>query len=386
MLQRFAASVAESRDWAAYWEITGEGKPSPDDYVSDDDFWFNLPANFDVLDAFVRMMRWSGDAPHQHDPAFKTFATLTMSNYLKAWQLEPGRLLNRPRIANRRLREGRFVNARGIPSYSEGTSDFLFGSDLLAAEYRAMKSFREVSADRKLLQATERNATAMQALLERVSWSEQGHHYYGMVRSDLSAYGSGDTMVLYFGATKNPERIRGALDYISSPTYWKQINIEEETYIALILFRYGRIATAYQVLEDITGPQKARREYPEVSFSVVDAIASGVMGLVAAPTSAPYDISTLSRLPHESDKATLSAIPIKHNEITVSHNGLHVTRLKNVSGPSLRWRVEFAGRASRLRVGDHNAPIQRSITPEGITITWADVTVQSGQEVEVRAE
>ncbi len=168
MLGRFTASAAESRDWAAYWEITSEGKPSPDDYVSDDDFWFNLPANFDVLDASARMMRWTGDARHQHDPALEAFATLTMSNYLKAWQLEPGKLLNRPRIANRRLPEGRFVNARGIPSYSEGTSDFLFGTDLLASEYRAMKSFREISADRNLLQTTERNATAIQALLERV--------------------------------------------------------------------------------------------------------------------------------------------------------------------------------------------------------------------------
>ncbi len=207
-----------------------------------------------------------------------------------------------------------------------------------------------------------------------------------MIRKDLSGYGSGDTMVLYFEATKNPERIRGALDYISSPMYWKQINIEEESYVALILFRYGRIATAYQVLADITNPQKVRREYPEVSFSVVDAIASGVMGLAPGPATAPYDISTLPRLLHESDKATLSAISIKHNEISVSHSGLHVTRLKNVSGPSLRWRAEFVGRVSSLKVGVRNAPIKHSVTSKGIPITWVDVTVQSGQEAEVRAE
>jgi hypothetical protein len=239
MLGLFAQSAVESRDWAAYWEIDGEGRPSSADYVSDSDFWFNLPANFDVLDAIVRMRRWTGDDSYRNDPIFQRFFRITMSDYIRAWQLGPETILKRPRIANQRQAEGRFVHSRGIPSYTEGAKDFVFGTDLLAAEYRAMRSFAEVAGDRSLVHETQRVADAIQSLLDQVGWSEQGRHYFGTIRKDGSGYGSGDTLVLYFGAAKDPAHLRGALDYVSSPTYWKQINIEEES---MFLSRFAVMA------------------------------------------------------------------------------------------------------------------------------------------------
>ncbi len=126
MLGRFAASVDEKRDWAGYWEIDGEGRPSSADYVSDADFWFNLPANFDVLDAIVRMWRWTGDDTYRDDSRFREFFRRTVNDYVTRWQLQPEKILHRPRIANQRLESGKFVHSRGIPSYSEGPKDFIF--------------------------------------------------------------------------------------------------------------------------------------------------------------------------------------------------------------------------------------------------------------------
>jgi hypothetical protein len=51
MLHKFAAAIAESRDWCGYWEIDRDDRPAPVDYRSDSDFWYNLPANFDVVAA-----------------------------------------------------------------------------------------------------------------------------------------------------------------------------------------------------------------------------------------------------------------------------------------------------------------------------------------------
>jgi hypothetical protein len=233
MLSRFAQSSAESRDWAAYWEIDGNGNPSPADYVSDNDFWFNLPANFDVLDTAVRMWRWTGDDSYRNDPVFERFFRLTSSDYIKRWQLEPGTILKRPRIANQRQVIGKFVQSRGIPSYTEGSKDFIFGSDLLAAEYRAIRSFDEIAPekDKEFAHKLQSKADAIQSLLEQVAWSKKDQHYLGTIRQDQSGYGSGDALVLYFGASKDPAHIRAALDYLSLPTYWKHINIEEESYI-----------------------------------------------------------------------------------------------------------------------------------------------------------
>ena len=69
-------------------------------------------------------------------------------------------------------------------------------------------------------------------------------------------------MTLYFGATKNPDHLRGALDYISSPKYWQKINIEEESYTPLLLFRYGRTEPAYHILFDLSRPKNRAANTP----------------------------------------------------------------------------------------------------------------------------
>jgi hypothetical protein len=383
MLGFFARSAAESRDWTAYWEIDGEGRPSSADYVSDSDFWFNLPANFDVLDASVRMWRWTGDESYRNDPVFQRFFRTTMSDYIQAWQLAPDKILTRPRIANQRQAEGRFVHSRGIPSYTEGTKDFIFGTDLLAAEYRAIRSFNEIGNDKALAQKMQPEADAIQSMLERVGWTEQGHHYFGTVHKDQRGSGSGDTLVLYFGAAKDPAHTRGALDYVSSPTYWRQINIEEESYVPLTLFRYGRNEAAYQILADISSPQKNRREYPEVSYAVIETIVSGVIGLSPGPIGGDYDVSTISRLPTEHDQATLTSVPIRNNQLDVTQTGTSTTRLKNTSGPALRWRAEFPGTLAQLKVDGKTVSPEHSTTPEDLAISWTDVTVAPGTTVSV---
>jgi hypothetical protein len=385
MLGLFAQSAAESRDWAAYWEIDGEGRPSSADYVSDSDFWFNLPANFDVLDASVRMWRWTGNESYRNDPVFQRFFHITMSDYIQAWQLAPEKILTRPRIANQLQAEGRFVHSRGIPSYTEGTKDFIFGTDLLAAEYRAIRSFSDIANgnDKALAQKMQPEANAIQYLLERIGWSEQGRHYFGTIHKDQSGSGSGDTLVLYFSAAKDPAHIREALDYISSPTYWKQINIEEESYIPLTLFRYGRNEAAYQILADISSPQKNRREYPEVSYAVIEAIVGGVMGLSPGPIGGAYDVSTISRPPADHDQATLTGVSIRQNQLDVTQTGTSTTRLENASGPALRWRAEFPGTLAHLKVDGKTVSAKHSTKEGGIAISWTDVTVPPGAAVVV---
>jgi hypothetical protein len=381
MLGLFAQSAAKERDWATYWEIDGNGRPSPADYLSDTDFWFNLPANFDVLDAIVRMWRWTGDDAYRDGPVFQRFFRSTMVDYIKAWQLMPDTILKRPRIANQHQTEGRFVHSRGIPSYTEVSRDFIFGADLLASEYRAIQSFHEIAAspsDRKLAQEMQPTADAIQSLLERVAWSKTQNHYLGTIRADLTGTGSGDALVLYFNAAKNSAHIRGALDYLSSPQYWQHINIEEESYVPLTLFRYGRNDAAYEVLADLSSPQKARREYPEVSYSVIEALVSGVMGVQPAHKDDAFDVLTLSRLPTDHDRATLSAVSIKKNQLDVTHTGRSSTRLKNMSGPPVRWRAAFPGAISRLHVDGTTVAANHSISAGGAAISWTDVTVPSG--------
>ncbi len=47
-------------------------RPASADYKSDAEFWYNLPANFDVLDACYRMYLWTGNKAYIEDPASST--------------------------------------------------------------------------------------------------------------------------------------------------------------------------------------------------------------------------------------------------------------------------------------------------------------------------
>ncbi len=384
MLHRFADSAAASRNWAAYWEIDGKGMPSPADYRSDADFWFNLPANFDVLDAIVRMWRWTGDESYRNDPRLQRFFRTTLTDYIAQWQLQPDTILTRPRIANQLRTEGEFVASRGIPSYTEGPKDFIFGADLLAAEYRAIRSYGEIAGtpeDKALASRLQTTADAIQHLLETVAWSQERGHFNGVIQKSLSGFGSGDTLALYFDAVKDPSHLRGALDYVSDPAYWKTINIEEESYVPIVLFRCGRTPAAYQVLLDLAAPGKPRREYPEVSYAVIAALVSGAMGIEPAPAGESYDVRTLPQPMAKTDDSSVTSLRIKGNTVDISHVAGLSTRFVNRKGPALRWRASFQGMVDNLEVDGRPIHAEHGSLAGGLPTSWTTVTVPPGRSV-----
>jgi hypothetical protein len=107
------------------------------------------------------------------------------------------------------------------------------------------------------------------------------------------------------------------------------------------------------------------------------------MGVDLAAIGDIYDVSTLSRLPKATDKASLMEVSVRQNKIKVTHQGSSVTHFKNLSGPPLRWRASFAGRFDHLKVMNKEVPAHHSITWDGTQISWADVAAAAGQEITV---
>lgn len=386
MLDRFAFSAAPSRNWAGYWEIDSDGHASNADYRSDDDFWFNLPANFDVVDAIVRMWQWTGDGSYRNDPRLREFFRKTFTDYMTQWQLQPDTILARPRIANRRLEKGQFVDSRGIPSYSEGSKDFIVGADLLAAEYRAIRSYQEIAAtpaDKKLAAELQKTADAIQHILETVAWSPEQGHFNGMIQQGSHGYGSADTMALYFGAVRDEEHLRGALDYVANIEYWKTINIEEESYVPVVLFRYGRSDVAYQVLLDLSDPAKPRREYPEVSYAVIAGLVSGAMGIEPAHAGAAYDVQSLPQPMTKGADLSLASLAVRGNVLDLTQRGDTTQRLMNRKGPAVRWKAEFPGTEERLMVDGKFTHAQHETLPGGKQVSWTIVSVSPGVSITV---
>lgn len=84
MLYQFAKSISEERDWCGYWEITKDGLPCPEDYISDSDFWYNFPGSFEIIIACWQEYLRTGDTDYITDPVFNRFYELTCTRFVDA--------------------------------------------------------------------------------------------------------------------------------------------------------------------------------------------------------------------------------------------------------------------------------------------------------------
>ncbi len=103
MLETFAKDISDSKDWCSYWEISKDGNPPAVDYYNNHSFWYDLPANFDVLDASYRMFKWTGDKRYIDNLAFLRFYKRTVYDYVERWDLGLNRIMKRKRIMNTRF-------------------------------------------------------------------------------------------------------------------------------------------------------------------------------------------------------------------------------------------------------------------------------------------
>ena len=395
MLSRFARAVSASRDWAGYWEIDSEGNPSSADYVGDDDFWYNLPANFDVMIAALRMYTWTGDIAYINDPVFLNFYRRTVTDYVHQWQLEPDKVLSRSRIMNRRLDSGRFVESRGIPGYTENRKDFNLGTDLLAAEYRALRLYAELqrlSGFAGEAQSFDSLAAGVARVLEHHGWNPHTRHFYNALQPGGSGIGTGDAFVLYFQAATNPEQMRMALNELKRQTGESAPGIEEQSYRPEILFHFNDPEEAYGQLLDLSRPSRQRREYPEVSYAIIGSIVTGMMGVNVVPTRKEEDghmlagnfvIQTILRFPAHTTEAELHNLPVRGNTINVRHRANMETSITNVSGPPFTWRASFDGSMRSLFVAGKKVKASSQTTALMTPVTYVDVTVAPGQSVTV---
>ena len=274
MLSKFAQNIAPSRDWCSYWEINRYDLPAPVDYGSDQDFWYNLPANFDVLDCCYRQYLWTGDADYVQDPVFLEFYDRTVSDYVQRWDVNGDGLLEHLPHYGR----------RGLASYEEAHSDIRLGGDLLAAQvaaYRAYAHIQELRGDGARAGVYRRKAAEIQALYDRTWWSEDAADFYSVMRSDGSFdpepnFGI-NCLALYYGLVQDVGKARQVLD--DRLRRFPSANVEALSYLPEVAYRYGRPDAAYAVLRRLIDPRLSRREYPEISYSAIGVIVTGVMGV-----------------------------------------------------------------------------------------------------------
>lgn len=391
MLRHFAAGISASKDWCSYWEIDREDRPAPVDYESDAAFWYNLPANFDVLDASYRMYLWTGDIRYIHDPVFDNFYDRTMNEYVKRWSLAPGSIMNRQRwllpMTEEEVREQHAEShyRRGIPGYNESEQGYVAGIDLLAAEYAAWRDYAAIErmrGDDAGSKNAADQAAAIQSLVNTKWWNPAADGFYSTLDAQHQLEGHNAADVLYWGVAEEGPKTEAALkNLLTEMAHHSPCAIEEASHYAEILYRYGASAAGYSVILDLARPGHCRQEYPEVSYSEIGAITTGVMGVSIVPGVEPA-VETLPGLTENTAWAELRNLPIGRNLVAIRHEGIRESAFTNLSGPALTWRAAFPG-THQLLIVDGKETEARTGKQSGMVVSWVQVPVGSGDSVRV---
>ena len=376
MMHKFASNISEAKDWCTYWEIDKYDKPCPADYSTDDDFWYNLNANFDVMYACWRLYEWTGDKRYLSEGTFENFYTLSAKNYVDSWQLNPSQMLTRTREVNRKPDAPKFGGARGVPSYVESYGGLYSSSDLVATIYGGYDAYSKI-----LAQAGNKEKSAQMAAraeeyrkhLDEKWWSPEINTYHTFwTNKGEFADGEGLTHVIWFGAVKEPARIKGTVEKMLARKEW---NIENISYFPLLWYRYNYADEAYKILKDIV---LARRcEYPEVSYGMIEGIVSGTMGIV--PSASQKRVTTLPQITGD-NYLQVNNLPLLGGTIGVRHNDNKTSSLVNNTPAEITWEAAFAGDYENILVNGTSVKALKRTDAMGSTVSYAEVKLGKGEQ------
>ncbi|HVU58958.1 MAG TPA: hypothetical protein VHD83_28045 [Puia sp.] len=386
MLRLFAKNISMSKDWCSYWEMNKHGLPAPEDYRSDKEFWYNLNANFDVLSAMWRVGVWTGDSSYYDDALSRNFQEKSVGPYIKSWVLQPDSLLTRPAHPNAPIpfnEQDAFHRCRGLPSYSEGIPNIKVGVDLVAALYRGLMSYAGILRHRGRgaeADAYTRRAEQYRVRLEQDWWSDSADRYWTWYSNEGHfGMGEGETFLLWFDALQDTARVRRTIDHLASRTW----NVENTSYLPYLFYREGYWDTASRTILYLTDPSTERREYPEVSFGVVQGVVMGLMGVEVIPGT--RIVSTLHRQ-RGGVEDWLEELPVLGTVLSVRHVGVTRSMVSNTGRRGIVWRAEFAGAFARVRIDKRTLALRQKKDKWGHVISYVDIPLGPGGKATVMVD
>ncbi|HTD39127.1 MAG TPA: hypothetical protein VK671_00805 [Mucilaginibacter sp.] len=386
MFRLFARNISASKDWCSYWEINKWGKPAPEDYRNDKAFWYNLPANFDVLYATWRLYLWTGDKRYINDPAFVNFQQKTIKEYIDQWVLAADSLLKRPAHPNLAIplnEKDPFSTCRGLPSYSEGIPNLKIGVDLVAGLYRAMLIYAAIlESNGQKNEATYyvKKAEQYHQHLESDWWDEQKSRYNTLYSNDGKfAMDETETFLIWFDALRDNSRLQNTVGHMATVN----TNIENTSYYPYLFYKNDLWKDARKYILYISDPSTPRREYPEVSYGVIEGIVQGLMGIT--PDSREGMICTVLRM-NDKGSAAIRHLPLLRTNIDVNHTSDHQSVLSNNGKQSFKWKAMFYGNYHKAYVNGKLCEVKKETDVRGNAISYVITTVRPGMMENVKVD
>jgi hypothetical protein len=387
MFRWFSKSISESKDWCSYWEINKYAVPAPVDYANDKEFWYNLNANFDVLYAQWKLYEWTGNRMYIDDPAVVNFQQRTVNEYIDRWILQADSLISRnphPNVPVPYDRNNSFHSSRGMPSYSEGAGELIMGVDLVASIQRALLTYArilELKGEKGKAHRYQDKAAAYKNVLEQQWWDNDAQLYHTYYNTDKK-FGKqeGETFLLWFDVLTDNQRLEKTVAHIASQKW----NAENTSYLPYLFYKFGYWNEAKDYIKILNDPSTERREYPEVSYGVIEGIVHGLMGIT--PSASKNMLSTLLR-DTGSHRYKLSGLQLLKTTVTIEHLNPASTVVSNDGNKGFTWRVCFQGAGKQALVNGKPSKLRLKMRQERQqSISYLDIYVKPGAQIKVELQ
>lgn len=381
MLYKFCENISENRDWCTYWEIDKNNRPTEIDYANDSDFWYNLPANFDIIDCCYRMFLLSGDRSYIEDEVFINFYEKTFNEFISKWDL------NGDGIPKGLPHYGR----RGIASYDEGdySETILVGCDLLCIMFRGYSSYVEIlklrdESNKKI----EKYCNISKKYFDMLNseWWDANLKKYKFGKGQNGAFLDEDInnfivvyMAMYNKVPDDCEKVKYMLINMLND---KEPIVECLSHFSEIFYNYNDAFNGYNYLLKVIEPNLYRRDYPEVSFATVGAYVSGLMGITV---NVNLEIQIMSKLFYDTQQCSLKNVVVLNNELDVEHVGLNCTSVRNIKGNDMEISVSFLGHYENITCNGSNLVVQYTKDILYNSISTVKVKVLASEKIVIKA-
>jgi hypothetical protein len=283
MFRHFARSATEVRKWYPLWAFHFDGAIAALDYHGDEHFVREIPAVFDLTYSALGQYDWTGDRRWIDDPDLAAYYLHSVEDFVTAHDSDGDGLPEAP---------GTGDIFDGAASYNEHPERPLtVAADGLATQYAALLAVARHHAPSYRASA--------QSIQDRfASWWDEGSGSFARGRGKDGGLDFGwgletSWFVPMLGLSGTGERNERFLDFIETQLELSPPpNIEAFSYLPEVFFRHGRDESAWRWLRHLVD---SRDDYPEVSFTVVQHLVAGLLGL--EPDAASASLTIDSHLP-----------------------------------------------------------------------------------------
>lgn len=333
MLTAFVESATERRKFYPLWAFMFDGSIAAIDYRSDDEFVREVPAVFELVEASLVQHAWTGERAYVEDPRFLSYYRNALTSFVQ---------LHDPQGQGIAGESGTKDIFLGTPSYNESPvgGGMSLAGDAIASQWAALKAVAAHHPDRPFAQWAEAEAHRVAAVFETSWWDRQaGHYLTGFLGTEpISAFAYEAS---WFPAVKGligGERAAAHLDFLSREIAANPPqNIEAFTYLPEAYLSQSHDSSALEWIRFLIA---SRADYPEVSFTAVAHLTTGLTGLH------PLGVDAIETATHLPDGwVDVTNIPFGNRLLDLRHEGTEASVLSvRGEGAALQWTAWNGGR------------------------------------------